>query len=59
MGLDVVYQGDKETLTKKLIELDNKLKQNRNLDDEYIFDYVEYPDVVEPVLRIQITPRKK
>lgn len=59
MGIDVVYQGDKEVLTKSLIELDNKLKQNRNLDDECIFDYVEYPDVVEPVEIIRLTPRKK
>ena len=28
-------------------------------DDECVFDYVEYPDVVEPVEIIRITPRKK
>lgn len=59
MGLDVVYQSDKELLTRNLIELDCKLKKNRNFDDESVFDYVEYPDVVEPTEVIRITPRKK
>ena len=43
MGIDVEYQGNKELLTHSIMELDKKLRINRNYDDEKIYDYVEFP----------------